>query len=32
MVYEYMGKILRVNLVEEKISIESLPLEDILRK
>ena len=32
MVYEYMGKILRVNLVEERISIEFLPLEDILRK
>ena len=32
MVYGYMGKVLRVNLVEEKISIEFLPLEDILRK
>jgi len=32
MVYGYMGKILRVNLTEEKISIEPLPSEDILRK
>jgi aldehyde:ferredoxin oxidoreductase len=32
MVYGYMGKVLRVNLTEEKISIESLPSEDILRK
>jgi aldehyde:ferredoxin oxidoreductase len=32
MVYGYMGKVLRVNLTEERISIESLPSEDILRK
>ena len=32
MVYGYMGKVLRVNLTEEKDSIEPLPPEDVLRK